>query len=442
MDVIQQKIIDIIDQHAQEIIDYADDIFNHAELGFKETRTAKKTADAWRKMGLQVEEDMALTGVCATLAGTTEKDFTITAIGELDAVICPSHPNADPVTGAAHVCGHNAQLAAILGASIALTDPEIAQELGGNVQFVAVPAEEYLEGEFRQSLIQEGKLKFAGGKSEFLYRGYFDHTDIALCHHMHSDQDWPVELLLGSTATNGFITKHISIQGKAVHAGACPELGINALNAAALGFQALAFARETFKDSDFVRVHPVITQASNAVNVVPERVEIESMVRAKTLEAITDASYKMDRAYTGAAYAIGAEIDITDGPGYLPALYLKSASTMDEAAALVCPEGQIAHANPLQQDTYSTDIGDLMHVVPTLYFSSGGFTGSAHSADFRVTNPVTAYVLPAKVMALNIYNILKNNAEQGKEIVKNPDYKAKMTLDEYKTYMAQFESKK
>ncbi len=72
----------------------------------------------------------------------------------------------------------------------------------------------------------------------------------------------------------------------------------NALSAASLGLQALGLNRETFRDEDCVRVHPIITKGGNLVNVVPDEVVVETLVRAKTIEAFTDAAKKQTDPFT------------------------------------------------------------------------------------------------------------------------------------------------
>lgn len=108
-----------IDAAADELIAFGEDIFRHPELGFKEERTGQKVAGAFAALGLQCLARPGRTGVKGWLpAGRPGPRIAI--LGELDAVISPQHPFADPATGAAHACGHHAQLAAMLGAAAGL----------------------------------------------------------------------------------------------------------------------------------------------------------------------------------------------------------------------------------------------------------------------------------------------------------------------------------
>src|SRR5260370_20535241 len=106
--------------------------------------------------------------------------------------------------------------------------------------------------------------------------------------------------------------------GRASHAGGAPQLGINALSAAMLALNAIHAQRESFWDKDTVRIHPIITKGGDAVSVVPAEVTMETFVRGGSREAIIDANMKVDRCLRAGAMAMGADVEITTIPGYLP----------------------------------------------------------------------------------------------------------------------------
>jgi len=436
MDVIENRIVQIIDEKRQDIIEFAEDVFSHPELGFKEKRTAELVAHHFESLGLHVRKQLAITGVKGYLKSQDPKDkdseINIAVIGEMDAIRSPHHPKADPETGAAHSCGHHAQLAAMFGAAIALSSHEIAGLLGGNVTFFAVPAEEYGEIEFKNSLRERGLIEFLGGKSELIRLGEFDDIDIALTHHLlFGEAEFPV--VVGSGSTNGFVSKLVRYIGKESHAAASPHEGINALNAAVLGLSALNFQRETFKDSDFVRLHPILTKGGDLVNVIPGETVIELLVRARTLEAILDANAKATRAFEAGAHATGARVEITDLPGYLPRIPETIVSPFLDAAQQLVGVEKVKERNPLEHGAFSSDVGDISHLLPVFSFSTGGTVGEAHSASFAVVDPEIAYILPAKIMALTVYNLLKNGAEKAIEIKSN--FKPVLTKKDYIDYM-------
>src|SRR5437016_4332817 len=104
----------------------------------------------------------------------------------------------------------------------------------------------------------------------------------------------------------------------APHAGGAPHAGVNALYAANVALLAINAVRETFRDEDTVRVHPILTHGGSQVNVIPAEARLETYVRGRTLEAIRDASVRVDRALRAGALALGATVEIETLPGYLP----------------------------------------------------------------------------------------------------------------------------
>ncbi|WP_026497754.1 amidohydrolase [Butyrivibrio sp. WCD2001] len=427
MDAIEKKIIDIIDSHRDEIIEFARDIYDHAELGYKEFRTAEKFADFTKKLGLEVTEGHAVTGVKAYLNQDKKDNVSLALIGELDALRITNHPHFNKESQGAHCCGHHAQLTGILGAAIALSNKEIAQSLDGQVVFFAVPAEEYGEVEFKNKLKDEGKIKYGGGKCELIRIGAFDDVDLSIAHHSSNGD----KISFSSRTNNGFVSKVIKVHGKASHAAAAPELGVNALNAASLGLAALGYHRETFKDTDHVRIHPIMTKGGDLVNVIPDEVVIETLVRAGNNEAIIDASNKTDRAFFAGGAALGATVEIETMPGYLPTLPVVPEEDLVEAAKIAAGDKYNVEVADDKGEFSggSTDVGDLQHIQPVYTFNTGGIEGKFHGADFEVVDEELAYIETAKVFALGAYRFLRDNAKTAKKIV--DEYEPKLTKEKY-----------
>src|SRR5439155_1394933 len=199
-DELKTEVWSAIDQRADAVVGIGERIRKHPELGFKETKTAALVEETLLGLGLAPQTGLAMTGVKAVAPGAKGSGPSFAVIGELDGLGVAGHPEADPVTGAAHACGHNAQIAGMLGAALG------------------------------------------------------------------------------------------------AHAGGAPHMGINALYAAQIGLMAINALRETFKDDDAIRVHPILTHGGSQVNVIPGEARIESYVRGRTIEGIRDASAKVDRA--------------------------------------------------------------------------------------------------------------------------------------------------
>jgi metal-dependent amidase/aminoacylase/carboxypeptidase family protein len=278
---------------------------------------------------------------------------------------------------------------------------------------MAVPAEEAVEVEWRLQLRREGKIEFLGGKQELIRLGVFDDVDLALITHS-SGRPETRKLELGGT-NNGHLIKQIRYIGKAAHAGSSPHLGINALKAAMIGLTGIDAQRETFRDEDTIRVHPIITKGGESVNAVPDDVRIETYIRGARLEAIGDANVKVDRSLRAGALALGARVEITTVPGYLPLVHDPLLAQLFETNAIdLVGSEDVTHA---KHGSYCTDTGDLSHVVRLAHPFAGGATGVHHSAAFAMTDPDLAIINPAKVMAMCVVDLLRDGASSGREML-------------------------
>jgi amidohydrolase len=425
---LKAKVCQEIDRRSEEIVNVARTILENPEPGFREQKTSKFIACKFGELGLAYQNEIALTGVKSVVSGGSSGP-TVAILGELDSLIIPDHPFADKITGAAHACGHNAQIAMLFGVTAAITRTGILPSLAGRIAFMAVPAEEYIEIEYRDDLRQQGKLSYLGGKPEFIKAGAFDDIDMAMMTHTASEPEVKKLALRGTN--NGLVAKRIQYIGRAAHAGGAPHRGINALNAAMLALSAIHAQRETFRDEDSIRVHPIITKGGDVVNAVPADVRMETFVRGKNIEAIMDANGKVDLALRAGAMAVGAKVKITTLPGYLPlnenldlqALY------KTEAIPLVGAEnfGYVAHSGG------STDMGDVEHIMPGIHPYAGGATGTGHGNDYLIKDYTVAVLNPAKAMAMLVVDLLADGAVKAKEVLAKS--KPKMTRQQYLDFM-------
>lgn len=409
----KQAVCEKIDAHREEIFGWGEWVRKHPELGYKEYQTSQLVQKELEKLGLKCRTGLARTGVKATI-GDPDAPVNICIIGELDAVKCYGHPDADPESGAAHACGHNAQIAALLGAAVGLVESGVLEQLHGRVTFFAVPAEEFVELDFRERLKKQGEIEYFGGKQELIRLGEFDDIDIAMMVHSQAGTLGP-EIYLGGSSL-GFTAKQITFRGKAAH-GSTPFDGVNALNAAMVALMGIHANRETFRDEDRIRIHPIITNGGELVNVVPSVVTMETYVRGARGEAIEDACRKVDAAVQAGALAIGAQCEILDTKGYLP-LHQDAGVTEvfeENARELIGDKVTIYHGIDM---VGSTDIGDLSQKIPCIQPTMGGFAGTAHGADFAISDPEAAYLLPAKIMACTVVDLLKDGAKRALEIKK------------------------
>jgi len=421
-----------VNLRADELERVSRDILDHPESGYREIRTSKLVAEWLQNNGFEVKTGIAKTGVIGTL-DTGRPGPHIAVMGELDSLLVPGHAHADSDTGAAHACGHHAQIGSMLAVAAGLTESSVIDGLAGKISFMGTPAEEYIELEYRESLQSSGDIEFFGGKQEFIKLGFFNDVDIAMLTHTGGETAGTFGI---GGSNNGMVGKTIQYIGKAAHAGGSPHLGVNALNAAHLGLAAIHAQRETFRDADTVRVHPIITKGGAAVNSVPSDVRIETYVRASNVPAILNTSEKVDRAFRAGALATGAMVRIITNPGYLPAKYDESLTEIyrHNAASLIGDDNVIR----LNHSSGCTDMGDVSQIMPTIQPTANATSGNGHGIDYLVENYDLAVVKAGKAMGMTVIDLLADGGEKGRKI--SGSFNAPMTISEYLNRMRGFRS--
>ncbi len=420
-----------IDRRAGEIVDISKQILANPETGFFEFDTAQVVQQQFDTMGLQYESGLARTGVKTRMRGSNAGP-TVGILGELDSIITPESPVANPGTGAAHGCGHNAQIASMIGAGLGLQT--VMQHLDGDVVLFAVPAEECIQIEERLELRAKGELEFLIGKPELIRLGAFDDIDmVTITHTPHGLDDSHASV--GDTH-NGALVKRIQFTGISAHAGSFAHKGVNALKAATLAMSAIDAQRERLREQDMVRISPIITKGGDGTSSIPSDVRVETMIRAKTVDAMRDANEMVDRCMRAGAMAIGASVQIETVSGYLPNTPDKRLIELqyENCEAIVGTENM----GVARHQTGSTDVGDLGFIMPAVHPRSGGTVGAPHSRDYYVRDHVLAAVNPAKSMAMLAIDLLCDGAkEAGKVIAEAP---AKLDRDAYVALRRTFEN--
>ena len=398
-----KRIHEKLNEILPRMIEMSEDIYRHPELGFKEFRSREKAIAALDAAGIP-HQDVAYTGIRACL-DSGKPGPNIGLIAEFDAVPTLGHPCANEGDYAAHTCGHYAQLGVMMSLFLAIKESELLKDLCGKVTLLVTPGEEFCDMDYRKSLIPEGKLHHPSGKQEMIATGVFDDVDIMLsCHAMGLDMEqYHAEIGAG---LNGFIQKRAIFYGKASHAGANPEGGINALNAANLAMTGINFLRETFRAEDAIRVHFVMQEGGQTVNTVPARTRLEMYVRAKTVEAIFETNAKVNRALRAGALAIGCDLEIQDMPGYFPLHQDENLTDLVKKHILDYMEPEM-----IAQGTHgfaSGDMGDISLMWPTVEIGVAGFSGSIHGKDFKTSDPEQAYCVPARYFADTVEELLSD----------------------------------
>ena len=412
---LKAKVQGAIDDRSDWLIDIAKTILNNPEPGFQEVKTSRLVSEKLSELGISHDSGIALTGIKGYLSGGRSGP-TVAVIGELDSLRVLGHPHADPETGAAHACGHHCQIGMMLGVAVGLMAPQVTEALAGNVALIAVPAEEFIDVEYRWELHREGKLGLMSGKQEFIRLGAFDDVDMAMMVHTTSTPN-DSKFSVGGTS-NGHVVKYVKFLGKASHAGGAPHRGTNALQAAIVALNALNAQRETMRNEDTIRLHGILTRGGAAVNSVPADVRYEGRVRGRNAEVIADANLKMDRCLRAGALAMGAELEIVTLPGYLPMINDRAMMGLfKQNATSLVGEGAVATHDSERNRGGSTDMGDLSQIMPALHPYTGAATGSGHSTDYVIHDYQQAVINSAKAMAMTVVDLLSADAEKAKEVL-------------------------
>ena len=194
------------------------------------------------------------------------------------------------------------------------------------------------------------------------------------------------------------------------------EKGINALNAAVNTINAINALREAFPPEEGTRVSYIITEGGHSVGNVPDLAVLEVIVATKSMAYLESLTEKIHHAARGAAGVIGCELEIRMQDQYLP--YVADGNLAD----LICKNAEAltgVKATMRPHDYFSNDLGDVSQKIPTAQVVYGGFYGDLHNANFRVENEVEAYVLPARVTARALLDLLSGQCEKAIAIREN-----------------------
>lgn len=426
----------IIRDSKTEIIACSKAAYLTPEVGFREHKTSRLIGHLLNGLGLRVEQGLAQTGIKAVI------DFQkagprVAVLCELDAIRVPSHPGSDENTGAAHACGHHAQIGALFGVAKALAREELRSFLHGSVALIATPAEEFIDISERLELKKSGKISFLSGKQEMIKKGVFDDIDLAMLVHT-STGNGSNSIHIGGTS-NAHIAHHVKFLGRSAHAGGSPEKGVNALQAAVLAMNAINTQRETLQEHDVARIHGIIVKGGSAVSAVPDEVIYEGRVRSVDVSRLEEINSQVLRCYRAGALGIGANVEIQSIPGYLP---MKNNMGLQDifginSESILGPNS--VHKSPNNESLGgSTDMGDLSNLIPSIHPYSISAIGTGHGADYLINDYDLATVIPAQIMVGSIIDLLCDDARKGNNVKVN--FRPSFTKNEYiKTQSEKFQ---
>jgi len=334
-----------VNQHADGLLDLARRLHADPETAWEEHRAAATVPELLDEAGF---------AVTARYLGLDTAFHATFGSGPTRIALCAEY---DALPGLGHACGHNLIAAGSVGAALGLA--EIADDIGVTIEVYGTPAEEG-----------------GGGKIELLERGAFAGVDLAMMVH-------PAPVDVAEARPFAVSHSHVSYRGKAAHAAAYPEAGVNAADAFTVAQVAIGLLRQHL--SSGVRVHGIVTHGGDAPNAVPEHTAGRWYVRAETLAELAEVEPRVRRCFEAGALATGCELTIE--PESKPYAEFRAderalAAYRANAVALgrTFAEGGVA----ARMNRASTDMGNVSQVVPAIhpYIGIGSLPAINHQREF------------------------------------------------------------
>ena len=364
-----------IDAAAAVLFDISARMHAEVELAFEEVKAQAWQCAALRKAGFAVEEGLGSLKTAFRATVTSGKP------GPRVAFLCEY--DGLPVYGQS--CGHNVVAAAGVGAAIGLA--KVIDRIGGEVVALGTPGEE------------------GGGGKNILHReGFFDGIDAMLLIYPGMDN-------IAHSRTLGATRVQFAYFGKAAHAAARPELGINALDAMLLAFNGINALRQQLPSE--VRVHAIITKGGTLPQVVPDHTTGVLTLRANDPATLERVIPRIDACLTGAALMTGARLERTwrEMPGRALLSNLAIAKSFERNLKDL---GRVTRPRDELSGAWSGDTGNVSWFVPTIQpqMAMTGRDVPPHSHEFHAASigpAAEACILDsAKAMAMTAIDLISD----------------------------------
>ncbi len=362
-----------IDSAAPALFAVSANLHREVELAFQEWKAQRWLCDALRDAGFAVEEGLgSLPTAFRATVSSGRPGPRIAYLCEYDGL---------PVYGQS--CGHNVVAAAGVGAAIGLAS--VIRQLGGEVVALGTPGEE------------------GGGGKNILHReGFFEGIDAMMLIYPGMDN-------IAHSRTVGATRVQVAFFGKAAHAAARPELGVNALDAMLLAFNGIGALRQQLPSE--VRVHGIITKGGTLPQVIPDHTTALLTVRANDGATLARVIPRIDAILEGAALMTGARLEHTwrDTPGRA---LLSNSALADSFGRNLEGLGRVVRPRDELSGAWSGDTGNVSWFVPTIQpqMAMTGRDVPPHSHEFHDASigPVAEACLidAAKAMAMTGIDLL------------------------------------
>jgi amidohydrolase len=364
-----------IDAAAPVLFDISARMHAEVELAFEEAKAQAWQCAALSNAGFAVEEGL---GSLKTAFRATVKSGKP---GPRIAFLCEY--DGLPVYGQS--CGHNVVAASGVGAAIGLA--QVIDRIGGEVVALGTPGEE------------------GGGGKNILHReGFFDGIDAMMLIYPGMDN-------IAHSRTVGATRVQVAYFGKAAHAAARPELGINALDAMLLAFNGISALRQQLPSE--VRVHGIITKGGTLPQVIPDHTTAVLTVRANDAATLERVIPRIDACLTGAALMTGARLERTwrDTPGRALLSNFTIAKSFEQNLKDL---GRTTRPRDELSGAWSGDTGNVSWFVPTIQpqMAMTGRDVPPHSHEFHAASigpAAEACILDsAKAMAMTAIDLISD----------------------------------
>jgi amidohydrolase len=367
----KEQILAQIDGHLEVLWGISKALFHEPEVAFKEYKACQLLAKTLRDSDFTIETGIG--GLETAFRGSygTDSHPTVAILAEYDALV-----------ELGHACGHNLIAAAAIGAGMALS--RITPKLPGRVEVIGTPAEEG-----------------GGGKIRLLKAGIFNSIDAAMMFHPASKN-----LVLRPSLASSRLK--FEFFGKAAHAAAAPEEGINALDAMVLTFNNINALRQTFGPKD--RVAGIILDGGQAANIVPAHTAADFSIRSLTAQRRDVLVDKVIGCAQSAAQTIGCRLEYKLSPGYREIVPNKTLAGLFKSNLESL--GRIVSDPDPNERMGSTDMGDVSHVIPAIhpYLAIAPENVAGHTLEFKEyclsEAGKSAMVDAAKAMAMTVVDLL------------------------------------
>lgn len=372
----KDKVAAVVDARSDSLKSLAREIFSYEETAFQEVRSSRALADYLEKAGFEVEWGMA--GMeTAFVARYGRGRPHIGLMGEYDAL---------PEVG--HACGHNMIGTISAGAAVAIKESGCLEGREGTILFLGCPAEEH-----------------GGGKVLLDGAGAFNGLDAAMIIH-------PASTSTGYDISFAIKRLFVEFFGKAAHAAAAPQKGVNALDAMLSFFNGIALMRQQMTER--TRVHGIILNGGQSFNTIPDYTKAEMGIRALRMEEVLELETRLAAVAEGAARATGCTVKVTQAEPPQPEVYVNVplARTLDANYARL---GEKTTMRTYGQGVGSTDVGIVTHRVPGIqgYIDiTAGASIPTHSREFAAAASseygYEAMLRATKALALTAFDLFND----------------------------------